>query len=112
MITPIKRGLVCEGYCNHAGSCKDQWDNMYGAFTHSPPGAYPELIIRRRQHGTGDLSTIAILPATKEVKYGYSTMECVGPHLVLWASERQADGSNPVWDYLIPNAVTEFPTEA
>ena len=108
MITPLRRGIVCAGYSNHIGSCKDAWDNMYGVFTRNDPGAHPEVIIRRRQHGTGLMSTIAHFPATATAKYGYCTLECVGAHLVLWLSERQPDGTNPDVEYILPNAVTEF----
>lgn len=108
MITPIPRGLVCDAYSNHGGSCKDQWDNIYAVFTRSPPGEYPKLVVRRRQHGTGAWSTIAEFPATKEQKYGYATVECVGAHIVLLTPERQPDGTTPQCEYLLPNSVTEF----
>jgi len=108
MITPVPRGLVCESYSNHSGSCKDIWDNIYAVFTCSPPDEYPKLIIRRRQHGTGVWATIAEFPATREQKYGYATLECVGAHLVVITPERQPDGTTPEREYLLVNAVAEF----
>ena len=107
MITPIKRGLVCPGYSNHSGSTRDQWNNLYIAATRNDPGRAPELVICRRQHGTGIWKQIAEFPPVG-TKYGYCSLECVGVHLVVIASEREADGSTPLWEWLVPDAVTEF----
>jgi hypothetical protein len=108
MITPVRRGIVCAGYCNHIDGCTDQWGNMYGAATRKDPGQPEELVICRRQHATGALSTLAVFPADADTKYGYSTLQCIGPHLVIWASERQPDGTTPIVEYLLPNTVMEF----
>ncbi len=113
MITPIRRGQVCAGYSNHSDLAADQWGNLYGAITRNDPGKASELLICRRQHGTGVPATIAIFPAVGGIKYGYCSIAVVGAHLVVWASERQLDGTTPQWEYLLPNAVTEFaPAEA
>ena len=99
----LDRGIVAAGYTNHVADAADAQGNMFAAFTQSLDGEWPDLLIRRRQRGTGVWSDLHRFAHTDKIKYGYATLRCLGRHLVVLAPERQLDGTNPTREYIFLN---------
>jgi|SRR6185369_9210907 len=99
---PLDRGIVVSGYTNHVDSTKDAKSNVFAVFTQDPAGdEKARLLVRRRQQGTGVWTDVYTFHADDDTKYGYCSVECVLKNLVILASERQPDGTNPVREYIL-----------
>ena len=102
---PTYRGIVVKGYTNHVGSTTDGGDNVFVAATRDGPNLGDvDVVIRRRQSGTGEWTEVYTFTQRKYGKHGYCSLECVGAHLVCLLCEVDAENGQVVTkEYLILN---------
>lgn len=105
MTEPTYRGIIVTGYTNHVGSTTDGADNVFIAATQDGPVLGDvDVVIRRRQQGTGEWTDVYTFTQRKHGKHGYCTLECVGAHLVCLLSEVDANsGAVVTKEYIILN---------
>jgi hypothetical protein len=98
------------GYTNHIDSTRDGAGNSFWAITIDGPGAGDlDLVIMRRQQGSGSWSELYRFSQAEYGKQGYGSMQVVGPHLVCVLAERQADGSTMAVEYRLYDVAVRWP---
>ena len=98
------------GYTNHIDGTRDGAGNGFLAVTIDGPGANDlDVVIMRRQQGTGDYTELHRFSQAEYGKQGYGTLLVIGAHLVVILAERLADGSTAAVEYRLYNVAIPWP---
>lgn len=105
----LYRTKIFDNYCNHiGGGAKDAKNSVFIAGTvqckdeDSPRFNKIDVVVKKRQQGTGVYTTVHVFDEETYGKHGYATLAVVGKHLLCFLSERDGSDTEGV-EYLIEN---------
>lgn len=110
-MTPIKQTVIFdEGYINHIDAAVDSAGNEFVvASVQFKVGDkdHVDAIVKRKIWGSGRWEVMYRFTQAEYGKHGYCAINVVGPHVVVYLVQRQADNSTDVISYVLLNIAND-----